>query len=241
MKKIIDVGIILSILSVILNAESFSSSKKKLLKKVYFDNQVTFYCQNSYQIKEVNGKEKALIIEDKSKYTPRNILTKKGKINIRAKRVEWEHIVPAQNFGRHLSCWRDGHQRCVTTKGKKYKGRRCCKKVSPIFKTMESDMYNLVPSIGEINADRSNYRYMDTNIDLKGQYGNCKFKVDFKERRAYPADYAKGLIARTYLYFSKRYNMKLSSRDKKMFKIWDKQFTETNWEKTRKKRIERLK
>ncbi|XTO84359.1 hypothetical protein J0E88_05230 [Campylobacter coli] len=37
-------------------------------------------------------------------YAPRNKYTKKGKINQRAKRIEWEHIMPAQNFGKHLPC-----------------------------------------------------------------------------------------------------------------------------------------
>jgi deoxyribonuclease-1 len=199
----------------ILNAQSFSSAKKKLLKKVYFDHQTTFYCQNPYLLEQVKGKEKALIIEDKSKYTPRNVYTKKGKVNIRAKRVEWEHIVPAENFGRQFSCWRDGDSRCIK-KGKSYKGRRCCKKVSTDFKRMEADMMNLVPAIGEINSDRSNYRFMDTNENLKGQYGECKFKVDSKGKKVYPANYTKGFIGRTYLYFEKKHNMKLSDKNKKI-------------------------
>jgi deoxyribonuclease-1 len=175
--------------------------------------------------------------KDETKYTPRNKYTKKGNINKRAKRLEWEHIVPAWNFGRQFSCWRNGDDKCVTKKGKTYKGRRCCKKVSPIFKEMEADMFNLVPSIGEVNADRRNFRFMETKDDLKGQYGECTFKVDFKERKAYPADYTKGLIARTYLYFSKKYRMKLSKRDKRMFKLWNKLYPPTNWEQLRNKRI----
>lgn len=218
-----------------LHGQSFSKSKKLLLKKVYYDHQVTFYCQNPYKIKMINSKEKTVIIENRSKYTPRNKLTKKGKVNIRAKRIEWEHIVPAENFGRQLPCWR-GDNKCITKKGKKYKGRRCCKKVSPLFKRMEADMCNLVPSIGEINADRRNYRYMDTREELKGQYGECRFRV--KNRKTYPADYTKGFIARTYFYFSKKYKLKLSKRDKKMFNIWSKMYPQTEWEKIRKSRIE---
>ena len=36
---------------------SFDKSKKLLLKRVYFDHQVTFYCQNPYEIKTKDGKE----------------------------------------------------------------------------------------------------------------------------------------------------------------------------------------
>jgi deoxyribonuclease-1 len=102
---------------------------------------------------------------------------------------------------------------------------------------MEADMFNLVPSIGEVNADRRNYRYMETKDKLKGQYGECSFKVDFKDRKAYPPNYTKGFIARTYFYFFKKYEMKLSKRDKKMFKAWDKKYPITEWEKLRKDRI----
>jgi deoxyribonuclease-1 len=60
--------IIVFTLTFSLNAASFSKSKKILLKKVYFDNQVTFYCDNPYEIKQIGKKQKALIIQDKSKY-----------------------------------------------------------------------------------------------------------------------------------------------------------------------------
>lgn len=101
-------------------------------------------------------------------------------------------------------------------------------------------MFNLVPSIGEINADRRNYRYMDTTENIKKQYGECSFKVDFKKRKAYPPNYTKGFIARTYFYFTGKYKIKLSKRDKKMFRAWDKIYPITQWEKIRKSRIEKL-
>ena len=235
--QIIILGIILSSF---LCSSSFSNSKKLLLKKVYYDHQITFYCQNPYHIENIKGKEKALIIKDNSKYTPRNSKTKKGKVNFRAKRIEWEHIIPAENFGRQLSCWKEGNYKCVNKKGKSFKGRKCCKKVSPIFKKMEADMMNLVPAIGEINADRSNFRYMDTRDSLKGQYGACAFKVDFKNRKVYPSNYTKGFIARTNFYFQNKYKLKLSKREKQMFKSWNKMYPETEWEQIRRNRIEKL-
>ena len=84
-------------------AESFSESKK-LLKEIYKDNQTTFYCGCKY-----NPLDKDNMIDRNScGYVPRNELTKKGKENERANRIEWEHIMPAENFGRHLPCWREG-------------------------------------------------------------------------------------------------------------------------------------
>jgi deoxyribonuclease-1 len=52
----------------------------------------------------------------------------------RAKKVEWEHVVPAQNFGRTFSEWRDGHQKCVNNKGKAFKGRKCAEKMNTEYR-----------------------------------------------------------------------------------------------------------
>ncbi|EAH6572345.1 deoxyribonuclease [Campylobacter coli] len=174
----------------LLNAKSFEESKKELVKfyndlgsSYWYD----FYCQAPFKV------------------------NKKGKINQRIKRIEWEHIMPAQNFGKHLPCWKEG-------------GRKACKN-DPTFAKMEADKQNLVPAIGEINGDRSNFRYAEAPTNLKyTQYGNCKVYTDFKAKRFYPANYSKGWIARSYLYMSKTYNIRLSDQERKLMEAWDKQY-----------------
>ncbi len=222
MKKIL---LLLCSCILIVNAASFSKSKKILLKKIYKDNQVTFYCSNPYEIKKVKGKQKALIVQDTKYYTPRKPLTKKGKVNVRAKRIEWEHIMPAHNFGKHLSCWKNG-------------GRKACKK-DKIFKTMEADMHNLVPAIGEVNANRSNFKY-GANKPKANQYGKCEVEVDFKAKRAYVKDSIKGDIARVYFYMSDKYKVRLSKKEKKMMEAWNKLDPVDEWEKTKNKRVQKL-
>ena len=219
---------------------SFTKSKKTLLKKVYYDRKKTFYCRNPYEIKIVRGKEKTLVIKNVQTYSPRLIKTRNGKVNQRALRVEWEHIMPMENVGRQMSCWREGNSQCISKKGKIYKGRKCCKKVSQRFRKIEGDMHNLVPSIGEINGDRSNFRFRESNEGLKGQYGNCEFKIDFKNRKSYPANYTKGFISRAYLYMHEKYNIKLSKQQLKIMKIWNKKYSPTPWEVQRNKRIQKL-
>lgn len=91
MKKFI-ILLLVSIVSVY--AANFSKSKKVLLKQIYPDHQITFYCGNPYEITRVGGKEKSLIIEDSKYYSPRKPFTKSGKENERAKRIEWEHVMP---------------------------------------------------------------------------------------------------------------------------------------------------
>ncbi|ALV64637.1 endonuclease [Campylobacter fetus] len=203
----------------------FAQSKKLLLKKIYFDHRITFYCSNPYELKFINGKEKASITQDDKYYTPRNPTTKKGKENERAKRVEWEHIMPAENFGRHLECWKNG-------------GRKNCKS-DPTFKQMEADMHNLAPAIGEINGDRSNYRY-GANLPKIGQYGNCEFEVDFEAKRAYPKQDIRGDIARAYFYMRDQYGINLSNQERRLMEVWDKQDPTDEWERIKNQRVYEL-
>lgn len=199
---------------------SFSNSKK-ILKKIYSENQRTFYCDIPY----VYLGKKAVIQNDGS-YTPRKPLTKKGKPNPRTQRIEWEHIVPAENFGRHLPCWKRG-------------GRKACKK-DPLFVKMEADMHNLVPSIGELNGDRSNFRYAQAGGEITfTQYGKCRFYVDFKNKRAYPRDEIRGDIARAYLYMSKTYHINLSKQERRLMEVWDRLDPISEWEKKKNEMIER--
>lgn len=216
---------ILLIISLTLNATSFSKSKKILLKKIYHDNKVTFYCSNPYEIKQVKGKEKTLIIQDEKYYTARKPFYKSGKVNTRSKTVEWEHIMPAHNFGKHLQCWKDG-------------GRKACKK-DKLFKQMEADMHNLVPAIGEINGNRSNYRF-GANKPKVGQYGNCEVQIDFKAKRAYVKEDIRGDIARIYFYMSDKYNVRLSKQERKLMNTWNKLDPISEWERIKNKRVKKI-
>ncbi len=169
-------------------------------------------------------------------YTPRNTYTKKGKVNVRANRIEWEHLIPAENFGRAFSCWREGNSKCVNSKGKAFKGRKCCTKVNKQYKVMQADMHNLYPAVGELNADRKNFRF-DFTLASPEQYGQCQFQVLFKDKRVRVKKDIRGNIARTYLYFNKQYQMKLSKQELNKFKAWNKEDPVDSWERERNKRI----
>jgi deoxyribonuclease-1 len=57
-------------------------------------------------------------------------------INInRASRLEWEHIMPAENFGKNMACWK---KKLCKKNGKSFKGRRCCESISPKFRRQEA-------------------------------------------------------------------------------------------------------
>ncbi|WP_462402223.1 endonuclease [Pseudomonas sp. Marseille-QA0332] len=141
----------------------------------------------------------------------------------RAERTEWEHIVPAWTFGHQRQCWQNG-------------GRKHCVDTDPVFRAMEADLFNLYPSVGEVNGDRSNFNYGMVS-GVAPQYGQCKTKVDFQQRTAEPRDEVKGLIARTLFYMFDRYKLNMSRQQQQLMMAWDKQHPVTAWERQRNRRI----
>ena len=190
---------------------SFSKSKR-ILAEIYAEQPVSFYCGCDYK-----KKGKKLIPDlDSCGYDPR----KNAK---RAKRIEWEHVMPAWAFGHQLQCWQDG-------------GRKNCRK-NPDFKQMEADMHNLVPAVGEVNGDRSNYRFGMLEGENRA-YGRCDVEIDFKARKAEPAPYLRGDIARTYFYMRDTYGVRLSKQQRRLFEAWAKQDPVDDWERKRNDLIE---
>jgi len=203
--------------------ESFSKAKKLLEKSVYFDNRETLYCTASFDAKK-------------------NIMLPLGykseKYVKRSKRVEWEHVVSAENFGRTFTEWREGDAQCVNNKGNAYKGRRCANKASKEYRLMQSDLYNLFPAIGAVNAMRSNYNFTMLP-DERSDFGSCQMKID--NRKAEPPITARGRIARTYFYMEQAYSRySMSKSQRQLMSAWDKQFPVSSWECKRAKRIEKL-
>ena len=140
--------------------DSFSKAKKMLERQIYFDHRVTLYCGASFDEKKID--------------LPDGFFTKKHQK--RASKVEWEHAVPAENFGRAFEEWREGHPQCVS-KGKPFKGRKCAEKVNMEYRHMQADMYNLFPAIGAVNAVRSNKQYSELP-SAPSAFGICEAKVD---------------------------------------------------------------
>ncbi len=191
---------------------SFSKAKKEAIK-IYFDHPTSFYCGCDISWQGKKGKPDL----DSCGYQVRKQLK-------RASRIEWEHVMPAWNFGHQRQCWQDG-------------GRKNCTRNDKVFKAMEADLHNLTPTVGEVNGDRSNYRFSQWNGMDGVSYGMCEMQVNFKQRKVMPPDRARGSIARTYLYMSKEYNLKLSSSERKLMIAWNKQYPVDEWECTRNQRI----
>jgi len=204
--------------------QSFNKAKKSLLRDVYADHRLTFYCgsefDNQRRVTHTNG------------YKPK----KEGK---RAYRIEWEHIVPAHAFGQSFPEWRNGHPECVDSKGKVFKGRNCAEKVNMLYRYMQADMHNLVPAVGELNGLRSNYSFAMIPGEAR-EFGACDMEIE--DRKAEPPPEVRGDIARTYFYMDAAYpgHGVISNKNRKLFQAWDREDPVDEWECARSKTVEKL-
>lgn len=189
-------------------AGSFESAKNAAWR-IYSDNRVDQYCGCKFD-------NKGRVDLGSCGYSVR----KDGK---RAQRIEWEHVAPAHALGQHFSCWREG-------------GREHCNKTDQAFRNAHNDLVNLIPVVGEVNGNRSNFRF-DELPQGYGQYGACPFKVDFQNRRAEPPPALKGDIARINFYMRDVHGLKLSKQQTRLFEIWSRQDPVDRWELERDKRI----
>lgn len=201
---------------------------KKLLTKIYKDRSRDFYCNCNFI---------RIFKEGYSVNQIQNDCGLQARVNgERAFRMEWEHIMPAYEFGKDLTCWKNN---LCEKNGKSFKGRKCCRRIDPIFNQMESDLHNLRPSPGEINSDRSSFVFGDVPGERR-KYGSCDFEVDFVNQIAEPREDIRGDIARTYFYMNLRYKISISQSQMELFKSWDESDPPDDWEVLRNKRIKKI-
>jgi len=197
---------------------------KKIAARIHKDHPVTIYCPCRYTGKTIDLASCGYRIHKDAK---------------RARRLEWEHVVPAEAFGQSFAEWRQGAPNCHKRSGKSFKGRRCAK-TNPVFSRMEADLYNLWPVVGELNGLRSNLSMAAIAADLRHPpltFGQCQAKI--ADRKFEPMDQYKGVVARTYLYMDQTYpgHGVVSEKNRKLFEAWDKEFPVDDWECRRAKRI----
>lgn len=181
---------------------------KKIAWSLYAQQSVEFYCGCRYNGNRVDLKSCG--------YQPR-------KNPQRAARIEWEHVVPAWVIGHQRRCWQQG-------------GRKQVARSDETFRRTEADLFNLVPSIGEINGDRSNLSFAWLP-QPPTQYGACPMVVDFKAGKAMPRPKVRGMIARNYFYMSQRYGLRLSKQERRLFEAWSRHYPVESWERQRNQRI----
>lgn len=206
---------------------TFESAKKILYGQVYADHRVTFYCGCTYSPdRKVDlgscGLEALADIP-------------------RAQRIEAEHIFPAAQFGHFRPCWRSPRDfpECIKSDGKTLSGRQCCERVDPVFNAAHNDLFNLVPAVGQVNGQRSDYNWGMIPTE-KREFGTCNMEVDSSIRRVEPPETVMGDIARTMFYMADTYGFNLSRQDEQLYTAWSRQDPPDAWEIERNRRIKAI-
>ena len=85
---------------------------------------------------------------------------------------------------------------------------------------MEADLYNLVPAIGEVNSNRSNFSIAMIPGEERN-YESCD--VEIEDRKVEPRPAVRGDIARICFYMDWAYPGRgvISRKNRKLFKAWD--------------------
>lgn len=183
--------------------ESFSKAKKHVYA-MHASNPTTFYCECRYVQSQIQL--------DTCGYRPE-------RMSVRAKRVEIEHIVPAAELGRELSAWSRGNRQCRAKDGSAFKGRNCARKVSALYRRMESDLYNLRPVVGEINQARRDYIMGEVPGEAR-RFGRCD--VEIVDQTIEPRPRIRGDIARTWFYMEWAYpgHVQLTPWQRTLYTVW---------------------
>ena len=133
-------------------------------------------------------------------------------------RLQWEHMAPASSFGNSFYAWA-GWRDIPQCRG--LRTRKCARSAENTFQLMEGDLYNLFPSVGGGNQDRSNvpmgipkahgnYKtksFVGCNIQVHRRSIRISDPSNPKKKKSQQvgvtepkSDWLKGLAARAYLY-----------------------------------------
>lgn len=194
---------------------------KNIMDDVIYDGRATtFYCGCQFRSDEDSDGSGDITSTDTCGYEGPDAH------DHRANRVEWEHIVPASLMpARELECW-DGEGG----------SRDRCEDEDPRAQAMIFDLYNLAPSIGQVNALRSNDRYGDLPDDAS-DFGDCP--IEDAGNHFEPTDCLKGDVARVWLYMRYAHGVEISAREEAMFVRWASMDPVSPWESEREERIAR--
>jgi len=215
--------------------KNFTKAKEMSVRLYYTHHMTSFYTDSEMKPIVYIGKKKfpyksTLILQlglINSPYTG-------SKYVARGQKIEWEHIVPASWFvtvnEEIRSAYEDGDPRCVTSKGKSYKGRKCAEKVSVLFNKMEADMYNLVPVIGALNAMRIAKPYSIIDGEAREFGDTIDVEITTKFIEVMPSK--RGNIARIMKYMNKKYGVTFPNHIEtiNMLDQWDTDDVEDDWE-----------
>jgi len=114
-----------------------------------------------------------------------------------------EHVYPMSWVTRALRCG----------------DREACRRGSPRFNEIESDMHNMYPARKDLNKARGAYPYREIRGEHHIERG-CDLEIDHRARVVEPRPASRGNIARAMLYLADRYQLQLYARQRALLLEW---------------------
>ena len=194
---------------------SFENAKTTAIELWWEIGPASFYCKCPYRLATTEEKQivngNLWVIGSVCGYQAKTLITKKGKPNARAMRIEWEHVVPADWIATGFGCQDQTRDECRAIDG---------------YNEAEGDLFNLVPSVGELNADRS-ARLYGVVAGEERAYGACDFEViatgegeSHVRGAAEPMASIRGDVARVWLYMSEKYGVQMNPEYRALMVSW---------------------
>ena len=163
----------------------------------------------------IYSKHKILPISGRSYYFSKGDCSVEGLVDIKKNQTEsvrWRHLIPEAIMGQGMECMTK--RICQSTLSNRlYSGAGCCRKVSPRFKKLSSDLFNVIPTV--LQEDHKRLIKIGTIVH-------------------------KGDIARSYLYLIDTYGIKVERKIKELCKRWHKKYPVSTWEREKNRKIFKL-
>jgi len=197
---------------------------KKVIKQVYLDSgqTKTLHC--------------GCFFDKQKQVHPNSCLITSSKLPINDKKIflKWVHAMPLSAFAGSLNCW--NKLICTKLDGSMFKGANCCGTISPKFKSMESDMHNLIPSFDWSIGTEKN------SIEPASFGGMEEYKVCI-HGGVIPKDptvKVRGNLARAYFYMSFLYKIQIHNTLEENLREWHFKDPPDKMEKKRNSLIEQV-
>jgi deoxyribonuclease-1 len=134
-----------------------------------------------------------------------------------------EHVYPMGWVTRELRCG----------------DRNRCRRTSPEFNQIESDLHNVYPALPAMNSARGSLPYADIPGEAR-EFGACDFEKDDRGRRVEPRPPVRGEIARAMFYMHSTYDLPIYSRQAETLLRWHREDPPDAEERRRNDAIERI-
>lgn len=167
------------------------------LRPIYEESPFEAYCgcEVDFDTKEIDLSECGYVSRN-----PRNSSNTK---------MQWEHVFPKSWVAQAMGCSSVAQCKSSPTKERAYI-------------EAETDLHNLVPSVGSLNGMRSSNWLWEIDGEER-EFGQCDFEVSRIDGETViePPDDHKGNLARIILYYAERYGLELPDSAIELYLEWN--------------------